>query len=482
MKPQPKTILPPHLIKMLANLRFNPPTGTPPEHLALINNGEQNVLQQRGGLGLNTPLGVKSFTDPSQSQGNTLGSKATRTTSQSRSGQSNSTSSNNNNPTGGMGSNYNSNSGYGSGSSAMQGGFGAQAFGHSNASLNAITNAVLSGLSGGLQGNYRPNNSNADTSMSNLGNGWSVGSGVFANGKMQDRISQSISPTMRSKLYQDRIPPQAGQTMTASMVPPVPNGTPPQSNLASLAQSYQNYQQPPNAAASQMIANNMSRQAGYSGQQFGSAAQGGLGMQAFGHSSLPGDAVSAGTLDSGFTGGGFNGGAYPVGYNPNGPETPANGIDAMAGNTTSAPLTKLPSYGLGTGRNDQIAYGAGQALGKVPAPLAQIASKLFKGPLANSNADMGLLGQASNNTSPAIWGGGHSDNKAMQTADGIQMQIDPETGQQFYIDRTTGKKVFPNINSQASSKTTNGYDPTQAQPWVYPKYTQGWANLPTGNG
>lgn len=73
----------------LNRLRFKP-KGSPMEHLALINNEEEGVLRKRGGLGLMTKIGVRSFTDPSQSQGNSLKSTPTRTTSQSKAGQSNS--------------------------------------------------------------------------------------------------------------------------------------------------------------------------------------------------------------------------------------------------------------------------------------------------------------------------------------------------------------------------------------------------------
>ena len=142
----------------------------------------------------------------------------------------------------------------------------------------------------------------------------------------------------------------------------------------------------------------------------------------------------------------------------------------------NTPLTKLPSYGLGNGRNDQIAYGLGTLAKKLPGVLPQLASKALMGPLANSNAGTGLLSVQSSGA--PMGGAGHSD-QAPQQPQGPQVQVDPATGQQFYIDPATGKKIFINAQTAASG---GGYSPTQMQPWSYPQYTQNWAGLPTGRG
>ena len=238
---------------------------------------------------------------------------------------------------------------------------------------------------------------------------------------------------------------RTGDRMTTDMVPPVPNAAPPPSNLARLAQSYRN-------------AGMGSGPLNDSGSYFNipSTVANNSGQPPQGQSSE---------------------GVYPVGYTPNGPETPANGMDAMAG-PSGAPLAKLPSYGLGTGRNDQIAYGLGTLAKKLPGVLPQLASKALMGPLANSNAGTGLLSVQSSGA--PMGGAGHSD-QAPQQPQGPQVQVDPATGQQFYID-ATGKKVIINPQTAAAAAQGIGYNPTQVQPWSYPQYTQNWAGLPTGRG
>ena len=77
--------------------------------------------------------------------------------------------------------------------------------------------------------------------------------------------------------------------------------------MATMANAYAPYQQPPSRLGAESIMNTMDRQSalnsGSSGM-FGNANQGGWGMQGFGQSKMPADIVSYGASnDAGVTGG-----------------------------------------------------------------------------------------------------------------------------------------------------------------------------------
>jgi len=127
----------------LNRVRFKPSTGTPTERLALINTGEANLLKRFGGQGKMTKLGVRSYTDPSQSYGGDMSGTQTR-------------------------SNWN-----GSGSQPS-----APAATVRNQSTGGWGTGSVTGYSPSAPTSYGSRNDNSSPSMTSIGGGWSVGPGV----------------------------------------------------------------------------------------------------------------------------------------------------------------------------------------------------------------------------------------------------------------------------------------------------------------
>lgn len=239
----------------LNRVRFKP-KGEPQEHLAFINDGEEAGLRRRGGAGLMTKFGVRSFAHASQLRGNNSDSAPSNTTTQTKSS---------NGPTGGLGSNYrsesatsapsNSNSNWNGGGSsfqnsgtAMQGGFGAQGFGRSTTNGNAISQAVQNGYSGGntpsprsgWQVNGQPLSPNGMTMVRGGGastvpqtNNTPAG---FA--KDQSRIPPGISPAMMANYAQYQQPPNDRRLGISELSTPAPGISP------AMINNYAQYRQP----------------------------------------------------------------------------------------------------------------------------------------------------------------------------------------------------------------------------------------------
>lgn len=293
------------------------PKGEPIEHLAFINNGEESDLRKSGGAGSMTKFGVRSFhgggmttkssvdkpsnsvSKPSAMQGG-FGAQAFGKSTASTQKISNSVK---NGYSGGVSPNP----------TAMQGGFGAQAFGKSRTSTAAVKNAVAAGMFGGVKAapekpfatkpTFGPRAfDNSITTGSAVGaalarglyggvsdkkngfttaSGWQVGptGPVSTNGTNVTTVNKTLnlSPTK----YPDRIPPEEQMRSQAY-----------NANVVDMANQYARYRTSPNNVPA--VAG-LSQTASVSGTPKTQVA----------------DAVS-----------------YQNGYNPNGPETPANGIDA----------------------------------------------------------------------------------------------------------------------------------------------------------
>ena len=169
---------------------------------------------------------------------------------------------------------------------------------------------------------------------------------------------------------------------------------------------------------------------------------------------------------------------YPPRYNPNGPETLSTGLGASpaAGNqATTGPTMKYPVKPFNT---DGILFGnpngnrlalAADRFANMPIAKGSIVGRLLGG--GNDNVAMNNSNQ-SNMMSGG--GGGGSQSVAPAQTQQPQTQTDPMTGETYYIDPATGKRVTVKAGTQTAS--------AGKMPWYYPKYENGPSNLPTGLG
>lgn len=172
---------------------------------------------------------------------------------------------------------------------------------------------------------------------------------------MRENLMAASKPALPSKAsqlagYDERIPAgDNSQNWTAAAMPSTWATAAPQNNISQMASAYSKYQQPPNdsrmamppswnvnsdpqpiqdvADNSYLMGNKASSAAGY----VQPASYAGMGSQGALSSQIADAWARQDSLPNWQAGRVQMAGAYPDGYNPNGPETPSNGIDAMTG-------------------------------------------------------------------------------------------------------------------------------------------------------
>lgn len=184
---------------------YHPPSGAPPEKLIYANDMEQQILRLLGGSGQMTEHGIPSFTDPSQAQGNSLGSKPTQTTSSAKSGTSNHA------PSGGSGgaqvrdqktgtmSNSGSKTGYDGGSNSRGGG------GDSSSTQTQTSNGGFkpSGDAGGFK--TSPSNANSGSDVKQGSNYSAADYARAGYGDYQQPPSHTFAPSIKQSLFADSV-------------------------------------------------------------------------------------------------------------------------------------------------------------------------------------------------------------------------------------------------------------------------------------
>lgn len=439
----------------------------PEEHLAYISQAEAHMLKMMtDGQSNKTPMGPQSFENlyglasPQQTQSyysapqSSVGAHTTGSGGGYGVGGGGGTMPASSSGSGFSGSSSGGNSGSGSQTgytgNAMGGGFGAQAFGKSTTPAASILQAILGGNSGGY------NSSMAQALMgAGIGNGWRVGDGVVANGKMQDRIPQSQNQTNQAMMQ----PKDQSRIMPAGFMA-----------------NYQAYQQPPGAmmtadqvpAVPGAVQDAQSTHMPFMLKNAQDLLANGYGQYPSGQGLVPPAPQVAAASDTG----------YPPGYNPNGPETPSTGLGASpaAGDqATTGPTMKYPvkpfntdGILLGNPNGNRLALAADR-FANMPIAKGSIVGRLLGG--GNDNVAMNNSNQ-SNMMSGG--GGGGSQSVAPAQTQQPQTQTDPMTGETYYIDPATGKRVTVKAGTQTAS--------AGKMPWYYPKYENGPSNLPTGLG